>query len=97
MELLRSLCGGDQLHYQLTRELLSAEHRYRTMLRRTGLFESIERSFERHFYVDEEDAVNRARHRRDAFTAIETHREDALPNEPTLFDLNEAEKNSGPA
>lgn len=66
MSVLRDICGDDDLHYQLTRELLSVEKRYRSMLRRAGLFKAIEQAFERGFYEDEADAVSRARARRDA-------------------------------
>ena len=67
--LLHQLCGEDRLHFQLVRELLSLEKRHKSMLRRTGLFDAIEKAFLRSFYVGEEDAVERARQRRDALTA----------------------------
>lgn len=66
MELLRELCGPDDIHFQLVRELLSVEKRHKSMLRRAGLFEALESSFYRNFYDNEDDAVERARHRRDA-------------------------------
>ncbi len=69
MDLLRDLCGDDDLHFQLTRELLSIEKRHKSMLRRAGLFESLEQAFYRNFYDNEEDAVSRARQRRDALGA----------------------------
>jgi DNA sulfur modification protein DndC len=66
MCILRDLCAGDDLHFQLTRELLSIEKRHKSMLRRAGLFEALEQAFYRNFYRDEDDAVDRARRRRDA-------------------------------
>ena len=66
MGLLRELCGDDELHFQLTRELLSIEKRHKSMLRRAGLFDALEQAFYRNFYDGEEDAVERARQRRDA-------------------------------
>lgn len=66
MGILRELCGSDDLHFQLTRELLSIEKRYKSMLRRAGLFDAMEQSFYRNFYRDEGDAIERARRRRDA-------------------------------
>ena len=66
MGLLRELCDKDNLHFQLVRELLSIEKRHKSMLRRAGLFDAIETSFYRNFYEDEDDAVERARLRRDA-------------------------------
>lgn len=68
MALLHDLCGGDRLHFQLVRELLSIEKRHKATLRRTGLFDAIEKAFFRSFYASEEDAVERARQRRDALT-----------------------------
>ena len=67
--LLHELCEGDQLHFQLVRELLSLEKRHKSMLRRTGVFDAIEKAFFRSFYAGEEDALGRARQRRDALTA----------------------------
>ena len=66
MGLLREVCGEDELRFQLTRELLSIEKQHKSMLRRAGLFHAIEQAFYRSFYDDEEDAVARARERRDA-------------------------------
>jgi DNA sulfur modification protein DndC len=66
IEILRKLCGPDELHFQLTRELLAVEKRYKSMLRRAGLFKAIEQAFYRNFYDDEEDAIECARQRRDA-------------------------------
>ena len=69
MELLQELCGDDELHFQLSRELLSIEKQHKSMLRRAGLFNEIEQAFLRNFYDDEKDAVERARQRRDALEA----------------------------
>ena len=67
--LLRELCGDDRLHFQLVRELLSTEKRHKNMLRRAGIFDAFERAFTRSFFANEDDAVDRARQRRDALTA----------------------------
>ena len=67
--LLRNLCGDDTLHFELARELLDIEWRFRTMARRAGLFDEMEKAFEKSFYKDERDATNRARRRRDALEA----------------------------
>jgi len=89
--LLRELCDGDELHFQLTRELLSIERRYHSMLRRAGLFDAIEKSFERHFFADEEDAVTRARLRRDTIEKVKGRIAQPVEpsgyiREPELFD-----------
>lgn len=66
--LLRELCSDDHLHFELVRELLSTERRHRNMLRRAGIFDAFEQAFKRNFFASEEDAVTRARERRDALT-----------------------------
>jgi DNA sulfur modification protein DndC len=80
LELLKQVCGDDQLHFELTRELLDVERRYRTMARRAGIFDTLEQALRRSFYDDEEDAVDRARRRRD--TKEEAQK---IEREPTLF------------
>jgi DNA sulfur modification protein DndC len=65
LALLEELCDGDRLHYELTRELLDVERRFRTMTRRSGLFDAMEGAFRRHYFTDEDDAIEFARRRRD--------------------------------
>lgn len=65
MEVLKEICG-DELHYQLTRELLDVERQHRTMARRAGLFKALEQALRRGFYDSAEDAERRALDRRDA-------------------------------
>jgi len=60
MRELEELCGEDRLHYELTRELLSLTRQQRTMARRAGLFEKLEKSFSRNFYDGRDDALARA-------------------------------------
>jgi len=60
---LRQLCGVDRLHFEMVRELLDVEGRFRTMIRRAGLYDALEAAIERSFYDDEADAVARARRR----------------------------------
>ncbi len=66
MQLLQKICEDDELHFQLVRELLSIEKRHKSMLRRAGLFDALDASFYRNFYENEDDAIERARLRRDA-------------------------------
>ncbi len=65
MGVLRELCGEDDLHYQLVRELLDVERQHRSMARRAGLFKSLDQALQRGFYDDAADAETRARARRD--------------------------------
>jgi DNA sulfur modification protein DndC len=83
-EILRSVTGDDRLHFELVRDLLDIEQRYRAQARRVGLFESLEKTLRRGFYDDEADATARALARRDAL------RRDApvqLKAEPDPHDL----------
>src|SRR5690606_118202 len=90
MAILRDLCSGDDLHFQLNRELLSIEKRHKSMLRRAGLFDALEQAFHRSFYEGEEDAVSRARQRRDALDAVQERALDEtslmVQEAPDLFD-----------
>ncbi len=82
MEALAEICGGDEHHYQMVRELLSVEKTYKSMLRRAGLFEAIDRAFHRHFYEGVEDATERALSRR---RSIDEARERAFGrNDPMI-------------
>ena len=97
MGLLRELCGEDELRFQLTRELLSIEKQHKSMLRRAGLFNAIEQAFHRSFYDGEEDAVARARGRRDSLEmARKRILEDSSPTVQVgsrdLFALDEAKR-----
>jgi len=65
LDVLRDLCGEDELHYQLTRELLNVERQFRTMTRRSGLFGALEGAFRRGYFEDADDAIDFARRRRE--------------------------------
>jgi DNA sulfur modification protein DndC len=69
MQVLRDVCGGDRLHYELTRELLSVERQQRSHARRAGLFERLEKSISRHYYTNAADAADMARRYADARAA----------------------------
>lgn len=71
MRILRDVTGDDLLHFQLLRELLDVERRYRSMARRAGLFEALEGAFKRNFYDSKDDAADRARQIRDAHDAAQ--------------------------
>jgi DNA sulfur modification protein DndC len=66
IETLREVTGGDRLHFELVRELLDVEQRYRSQARRSGLFDSLEGAIRRNFYDDEDDALLRAQRRKSA-------------------------------
>ena len=64
------------------RELLSIEKRYKSMLRRSGLFQAIEQAFQRHFYEDEEDAAAHARAKREALEGARNRVAEGVGCEP---------------
>lgn len=91
VDILREICGEDELHFQLVRELLSIGKRYKSMLRRAGLFDAVEQAFYRNFYDDEDDAVERARQRRDALDDAREKTSDergSLPMVQEVLDLS---------
>ncbi|MFF0083452.1 DNA phosphorothioation system sulfurtransferase DndC [Streptomyces canus] len=57
MDVLKQVCDGDDLHYNMVRELLAVERKYRTMARRSGLFQALEQAVQKGYYEDHEDAV----------------------------------------
>jgi DNA sulfur modification protein DndC len=68
VEVLREVSDGDQIHFELVRELLDIEQRHRSRARRAGLFDSLEKALKRGFYDDESDATSRALTRKAALT-----------------------------
>lgn len=71
MALLKELCAGDELHYELTRHLLDVEWRFRTKARRAGLFDELEAAFEKSFYDSEDDATDKAKRKKSAMDAAQ--------------------------
>jgi DNA sulfur modification protein DndC len=91
MKLLREVCDGDDLHFQLLRELLDVEGSYRTMTRRAGIFDALEKAFKRSAFDDVEEATQLARQKRDILDAArggELERLDQL-----LHDVEDLEHN----
>lgn len=69
MAILREI-AGDELHFQLTRELLDVERQHSSMGRRHGLFKALEQAFRRGAYDSAEEAEARALSRRDELEAV---------------------------
>lgn len=75
MRLLKEICAGDILHFELARELIDIEQGYQTKVRRAGLFDALEKAIKKGFYEDKDDAVERVRSRQHALeVAKEIHR-----------------------
>lgn len=68
---LREICGGDPIHFGLVRELIALEGRFRTHVRRAGLYDALEGAIRKGFYEDEEDATARALRLQEAMEAAE--------------------------
>ncbi len=83
MRELEALCEGDRLHYELTRELLSLTQQQRTLGRRAGLYDQLEKAFRRHFYDDREDALARARHQANERQRRDNERKDRASGQVT--------------
>lgn len=84
ISLLREICGNEGLHFELTRELLDVEHRFRTMSRRAGLYEKLEQALRRSFYEDETDAINRAQRKEQVLSQRKAHKEERKLEEQKL-------------
>lgn len=88
IDLLREVCDGDRVHFELTRELLDVERTFATMSRRAGLFDRLEKALQRGFYDDADDAVERARRKRDA-KELSSRRFDLTGVDPVVVPLPE--------
>ena len=69
MAILRDI-AGDELHFQLARELLDVERQHRSMGRRHGLFKALDQAFRRGSHDSAEEAQSRAVERRDTIDAV---------------------------
>ncbi len=63
LAILREACGEDHLHYELTRELLGVTRQALQSQRRSGHYDKMERTFAKHYYDGQEDAIDHARER----------------------------------
>lgn len=57
-KILEEICGNDSLLYETTRNLLNVQRQYALMGKRHGLFELIEETLKKGYFVDEEDALS---------------------------------------
>ncbi|MFG3156759.1 DNA phosphorothioation system sulfurtransferase DndC [Streptomyces sp. NPDC048219] len=68
VDTLREVCGDDEQQFLMIRELLGVERAFRTMTRRAGLFDALEKVVSKYAFEDEEDALDFAL-RREQHTA----------------------------
>ncbi|MGW1615678.1 hypothetical protein ACWCQZ_40765 [Streptomyces sp. NPDC002285] len=57
IDALREVCGDDEQQFLMIRELLGVERAYRTMTRRAGLFDALEKVVGKYAFEDEQDAL----------------------------------------
>ena len=79
---LRSLCGDNALHYELSRNLLALSWRYRSRARRAGLLDRIDETIRRGFFENERDATDRARRRETALRNVNDRATNAIESTP---------------
>jgi DNA sulfur modification protein DndC len=60
LSVLNELCDGDELQFELARNLIAIENDFRVKAKRAGLFSALEKEISRCFYENPEDAANRA-------------------------------------
>jgi DNA sulfur modification protein DndC len=72
--LLLEACGGSRLRFELARELLDVERRFRSKARRSGLYEAIEGALQRGSFETRDEALT---HARALHAARETAQKDA--------------------
>lgn len=65
---LEEICDGDAMHLELMAKLLDTERQYRTMARRNGIYDALEKCFETSSRSKEE-AIANAHYKRDLKTA----------------------------
>lgn len=61
MQELKNVCGQDRMLYELSRDLLSLTFREKNKARRAGIFEKIEKTFEKYFFENKDEAIERAK------------------------------------
>lgn len=73
---LGEICGDDNLHYEMMRDLIATERRFATMAKRKGLLDELEKAVKRSYYRDRDDAVDFARRKKSLYGEDETQIDD---------------------
>ncbi len=76
MQKLEAICGEDRMHYELIRELLSRTRQQRSSGKRANIIEQLEKSFQRHFFENKEDAIMRATKRTEKRNSLKKRKEE---------------------
>ena len=70
VDILKDVCEGNRLEYELLRELINTEQQFRTMMSRRGIFAALEKAVTKHYYDDKNDALAMARARKADFDRV---------------------------
>jgi DNA sulfur modification protein DndC len=87
VSLLKEICSEDNLHFELLRELLSIEKRNHSVLRRTAIFQDIEKAFKRSGFDSADDAISRIRAKNAALQKAQSAIDDSI--DPEFFQKDE--------
>jgi DNA sulfur modification protein DndC len=93
IQMLKELCDGDDLHFELVRELLDVERSSKFKARRSNLFLRIEKAFRKSFYENAEDATVRAVRRRDFEVVLDEIKEGSIEFDDASERISELTEN----
>ena len=88
LKILKEVCGGDYLTFELSRNLLEVERKYFKSNRRHGLKEEFEKVFKKSFFKDSADALSYAREKKNIQTTNTAKHSDQKFNIEDIKDLN---------
>jgi len=77
LALLKEECGEDALHYELTRALIGITRQSQQDQRRAGHFDLMEKTFAKHYYDDQTDALSSAKAKADRRAVLKNKSEGA--------------------
>jgi DNA sulfur modification protein DndC len=77
LALLKEECGDDGLHYELARALIGITRQSQQDQRRAGHFDLMERTFAKHYYDDQTDALSSAKAKADRRAVLKNKSEGA--------------------
>jgi DNA sulfur modification protein DndC len=75
LALLKEVCGDDQLHYELTRALIGITRQSQQDQRRAGHFDRMEKTFGKHYFDDQADALSSAKEKADRRAVLKNQTE----------------------
>lgn len=88
LQILKEVCGGDDLTFELSRNLLEIERKFYKSNRRHGLSEEFEKAFKKSFFKDAEDALAYAREKKNIQKSNNLNPQEDEFNIENITDLN---------